>query len=241
MTPVLQTAGALGQLGIQPVPVDTLGAVKRAGFDPSLVASCAPPAPGVRGCPMWKECPFHLTKYGGFKRQGPKNVIYRLITDEGGKKEDYMSCVTFVRTMVSRMRAGQALREKGQAGDYIRVIGQEGDEYVSRMFVKVDPNDKREEAAYHEDMKLAVCPKHPRIGDAPDLKFDALMREREAASMAEDPDFQTGYDPLLAGTAPPEDDEEDDGSVAAEGPEDPLADAADEPAIATAQPRKARR
>ena len=66
MSPTLPSAGALAQLGIQPTPVDTLAAVKRAGFDPSLVASCARPSQGVRGCPMWKECPFHLKKYGGY-------------------------------------------------------------------------------------------------------------------------------------------------------------------------------
>src|SRR6185369_9806336 len=33
-------------------------------------------------CPVYEKCLFHMPRYGGFKNQGPRNVVYALITDK---------------------------------------------------------------------------------------------------------------------------------------------------------------
>lgn len=124
---------ALAQLGIVNIPIGTTEEVREAGFDIINVASCAKDKKGVvRGCPVFDACRFHHPKLGGFKGQGPKNVGYQLVTDDGGAKGDFMPCFAYTQVLQGRADHGAEQRRQGKRGDAIRIVAQEGEHVTSR-------------------------------------------------------------------------------------------------------------
>lgn len=77
-------------------------------------------------CPVYEKCLFHMPRYGGFKNQGPRNVVYALITDKvenHNAKEECVSCKNFVETMQDRMLSGRAAADEGRQGaERVRVL-----------------------------------------------------------------------------------------------------------------------
>lgn len=185
-------SGALGMLGENPIPQGTLDELRKEGADPARIACCAPRAPGVRGCAVENECPFHLQKYGGFKYKGPKNVGYYLRTHEGQQKQDFTSCHAFVRTLLSRMRSGIAAAQEGKPHEIIRIIGQEGDTIRQRYAEPVNPNDHTINARWRMVTKTVTIPAHPRPGDNPQTSYDQELWAEEKARRKHDPDFIIG-------------------------------------------------
>jgi hypothetical protein len=195
-------AGALGILGINPHPIGTVEELKRLNLSLGANGSCAPSAglpghqPGVRGCPVYDRCPFHLKKLGGFKDHGPRNVGYYLRTHEGHAKEDFTPCYHFVATLVERMRAGQRDRENGKNGEIIEVIAQEGREdqkIMTKVWSPVDESNKALTAPYKMIRALVVVPKFPRPGEAgSDLSYDMELEQRRLKREAKDRDLETG-------------------------------------------------
>ena len=192
-------SGALGLLGIAPLPQGTPDELRRAGLNPEQIASCAPSGPGVRGCPLEKECPFQLAKYGGFKYQGPKYVGFYQMTSEGNQREDFMLCHAFVRTMLARMREGNRAREEGRAHETIRVIAQEGDTVRQRVAVPVNPDDHTINARYAVKTFRVQVPEWPRPGDRSQVSYDQELWQDEQRRRGEDPEFSMGMERLPEG------------------------------------------
>ena len=100
----------------------TIQNLRDQGLDPSKVISCVPSAglpgavPGVRGCNLYDRCPFHLTRYGGFKGHGPETIGYYHKPNDGTQHqhENDISCFRFVLLMLEKMRAGLRDREQGK-------------------------------------------------------------------------------------------------------------------------------
>lgn len=185
-------SGALGFMGIDPLPRGTLDEIVAQGLDPQLVASCHAARPGVvRGCAVEKECRFHQLRMGGFKgKSGPKYVGYFLQTHEGNKKEDFISCHAFVRTLQARMDAGSAARQKGQAHEIVRVIAQEGEKIVQRIGVPVNPADKTVGASYKYVTQTIEVPRMPRPGENDRLTYDQELTAREQERQQRDQDIE---------------------------------------------------
>lgn len=188
-------SGLLGMLGENPLPQGTPEELRKAGLDPARIGSCAPKSPGVRGCPMWKECPFHLQKYGGFKGHGPKYVGYYLKTHENRQKQDFMTCHAFVRTMMGRMKTSVAAQLDGKPHEIVRVIAQEGETIRTRVGVKKNPDDKTATAEYEMRTETKPVPAHPRPGDNTQTNYDADLWAEEQIRRKYDPDFLTGPPP----------------------------------------------
>lgn len=178
---MMDGSGALNLLGIQPLPIGTLDEIRKCGLDPRQVACCHPEAPGViRGCPVEKECRFHLIRYGSFKGSGgPKYVGYYLRTHEGHQKEDFILCHAFVRVLQARMDAGLAEAQKGHAHEIIRVIAQEGEKIVTRVGVPVNEADRSPTAPWKYVQKAVEVPRFPRPGENERLTYDQELAARE--------------------------------------------------------------
>src|SRR5262245_9569871 len=77
-------------------------------------------------CDAYVDCLFHMPRYGGFRNQGERYVLYRLTTDPAenqNTKEDFCSCRTFVRGgLQDRMLTGREQRARGLAGEVVTVI-----------------------------------------------------------------------------------------------------------------------
>jgi len=88
--------------------------------DPALKTPAVKQARGLCApCPVYEKCLFHMPRYGGFKGQGPRNVVYSLRTDKvenHNAKEECVSCMNFVETMQDRMLSGRAAADEGRAG-----------------------------------------------------------------------------------------------------------------------------
>jgi len=179
-------------------------ALREQGLDPSRVVSCVPSAgltgaiPGVRGCNVYDRCPFHLTRYGGFKGEGPKNVGYYIKVNDGTthQAENEIACYRFVSLLLERMRAGLRDREQGRTGnpgpELINIVSQEGDSIRVKDWVKVNLNDVSLNAPYHFVRKIQTVSayKHPD-----DLQGDSYESELERSAMERmhhDPDLQVG-------------------------------------------------
>jgi hypothetical protein len=196
-------SGALAIIGQNPIPQGTPDELRKQGVDPNMVGCCAPRSPGVRGCPVERDCIFHLAKYGGFKNEGPRYIGYYLRTHEGRQKEDTMLCHHFVRVLLSRMREGAMQRDRGiAAAERIVVIAQEpGLERVhpngkpwpttvrQRVGVPVNPNDHTINAAYKLETKVVDVPTWPRPGENDQSNYDVQLWESELERLREDPDF----------------------------------------------------
>lgn len=179
-----ESGGALQTLGITPLPIGTLDELKEAGIDPAQAGSCAPsqPSAGIRGCAMWKQCPFGQARLGGFKgKSGPKYVGYFLMTHEGDKKEDFISCHAFVRVLLSRMKQMVVDRNEGRIAETVRIIAQEGEKIFTRSGVPDNPADKSINAAYHYAVKEIEVPKMPRPLDDNRTTYDLELAARERA------------------------------------------------------------
>ena len=189
---MMDGSGALGRLGIVTTPIGTLDELREQGIDPREVACCHAPAPGViRGCAIEKECPFHLKRYGGFKGTGgPKYVGYFLQTHEGNKKEDFCTCVVFVRTLLARQRAGMAARQEGKPHEIIRVVAQEGEKIITRISVPVNELDKSPTADYKYVMAAVEVPKFPRPGQNEKISYDQKLTARELARQRAEDKFE---------------------------------------------------
>jgi hypothetical protein len=195
----LVPGGALGQLGINPLPQGTLAELAREGLDPGLVTSCSPTRPGIRACPVEADCPFHLKRYGGFKFvRGPRNVGYYLATD-GAQKEDWCACHVYVRTLLARQRQGNALREQGKPHERIAIIAQEGEEILTNVVVPKNPEAPEHLREYHSVQATVRVPAHPRPGENKAMTHAHELARRQAARDAADP----MYDAPAAPAPPP--------------------------------------
>lgn len=123
---------ALAEFGITQWPIGSTEEVKNAGYDARRVASCCggdeAKARGLRPCPVWETCQFHLKSMGGFKDNGPHYVGYRYIDpSDGTATEDILTCHAWTMTMQGKADANAALRRKtgGRHGAVIRIIAQE--------------------------------------------------------------------------------------------------------------------
>jgi hypothetical protein len=166
-------------MGIQPMPQGTLEELRREGIDPRNVASCHESGPRVRGCPFWNECPFDKPQNGRFKGQGPKYVGYFLQTDEGARKEDFMVCHAFVRTMKGRQDSGAIHRMQGfKNAEIIRIVAQEGEKITTKTWVPINPED-RLNGRYKEKFEPIDVPKYPRPGENPMVTYEQMLAAQE--------------------------------------------------------------
>ena len=190
MSSALAGSSVLALFGINPIPMGTPDELRKVGVDPGLVGSCAPPNPdgGVRGCPLWKSCPFHLPKYGGFKGQGPKYVGYYIKTTDGKQQENFMTCHNFVRVLLHRKRAGERHMEEGKPNyELIQIIAQEGGTVRQRGSYKVDPADRTPTARWEIQTKHDMVPTWPRPGSRSAVTYEAeLWADAQKRLMAED-------------------------------------------------------
>jgi hypothetical protein len=174
-------------------PCGTLEELQEQGLDPRKVACCAPNSPGVRGCNHYEDCIFHMKRYGGFRGKGPRYVGYFLKTHEGAKKEDFMSCYHFIKTLLGRMRAGNAYREQGKPHEVIRIIAQEGEPVLKRFDEALDKNNNKtgdlRRKIYHRSVAV---PPFPRPKDNPLVTYDQELdaRELERDRIANPDDFE---------------------------------------------------
>lgn len=148
-------------------------AVKESGFDPAKVVSCMPAADkpslggvqGVMGCNAWDRCPFHLTKNGGFKGHTirPRNLAVYVRPSAAHPAQNIViqSCQGYVRQMQNRERDGRRDMEEHGAGEVIRIVGHEGDNYKQIVWVKTEPTNPN--STLTEKVIEAVVPeyKHP--------------------------------------------------------------------------------
>lgn len=181
----------MAELGIIGNPVGPLDDVRKHGFDPRNVASCAPPSPGVRGCPVWQACRFHIRKNGGFKGEGPRNVGYFLET-AGRRKEDEISCFRFTSSLQGRMDFGAINRQNGLDGERIAIIAQEGEIIHRKVTLRTNPEAPPEFAQFKAQIIEAPVGRFPRLGETPASTYDQMLAERQRAREQGDPDLETG-------------------------------------------------
>jgi hypothetical protein len=180
-------------MGVKPMPIGTLEEIQEAGYNPQDVACCAPNSPGVRGCPVERSCRFARKRYGGFKGKGPKYVGYRLVTDEGRVKEDFIRCHSFIRGgLQARLDAGVIHRQQGKRGEFVRIIAQEGETIRQRVQIPVNPNDKSQQAQFKFETETITVPEHPRPTDVDVLTYDQeiISKELQAEKIEEEFDSQ---------------------------------------------------
>lgn len=200
---------ALAQLGVTPWPIGTLEEVKAAGHDLRNVACCHPSGLDegggkIRGCPVWKACRFDKAKLGGFKGEGPKNVGWKVITDENTANARYAPCYTYTAVIQGNADHGAELRRQGRPGTLVRIVAQEGQELEHRLTfpyslqgevinqspemmdtleangIKVYRGDKMIEATSWKPTRFKmIVPKFPRPSDRDDLDFIQSMIAEE--------------------------------------------------------------
>lgn len=187
-------SSAMTELGIQGNPIGTPEEIRKVGLSPKDIASCAPSGdsderiPGVRGCPMWGSCRFDLSKFGGFKKQGPHNIGYFLQTHEGKRKEDEMSCFRFVGTMQARMDSGIEQRQKGMQGEIVQIVAQEGEMITTRVYVP----DEKKVGSYRPQIMTREVSKFPRPGEISEINYEQMLGIKLRKRQDADPDLQTG-------------------------------------------------
>lgn len=196
---------ALARIGVTPWPIGTLEELVAEGLDPEAIASCAPSRPGItRGCPLWKACRFNLPRMGGFKGKGPKYVGYSLTTHEGDRKQDSMTCHSFVRTMQSRMDAGVVAKQQGRPYEIIRIVAQEGQMIRTRVGKK--STDKNEDGSYKYfyEVKEVPVPFHPRPADDERLNYDQELQAQDREAQEREDLLEAQMFPLPEPNAEPE-------------------------------------
>lgn len=196
MSEALAGSSVLALFGVNPIPMGTPDELRKVGVDPGMVGSCAQPNPqtGVRGCPLWASCPFHLQKYGGFKGQGPKNVGYYIKTHEGRQAENFMTCHNFVRVLLARMRSGRQQAEEGKSNaEIVRIIAQEGGMVRQRGSFAVDPEDRRPNAPWAMKTVAREVPKFPRPGERKGVSYEADLWADEMKRRSVEDDFDVEF------------------------------------------------
>lgn len=175
-------------------PHGTVDELRREGLDPEKVSSCAPKSPGVRGCNHWADCPFHLTRLGGFKGQGPHYVAYYLKTHEGDEKEDVSSCYLFTKTLLARMRASVAFADRGLPHEKIRIIAQEGGKYLKTTDEAMDKNNNKTGDLRRKITRaMAEVPEFPRPGSVDHIRGKGLLSQRERERELAEQDAEGPY------------------------------------------------
>ena len=162
-------------------PIGTPEELREAGIPLSQEGSCAPMGDGVQGCDGYERCIFVNSVNGNFKGKGPRYVGYHLRTTEGDFKEDYMPCYQFMKTMYRRQQAGQANMVMGKKFELIKIVAQEGEQYVSREVLPAEPGNLRNPRLVQNIERKAV-PVFKRLHERnPDAAYQyALeMAERE--------------------------------------------------------------
>lgn len=194
---------AASQLGLHPSPIGTLEELRREQIGSQHVGSCAPPSKGVRGCAAYEKCIFRLTKNGGFRDHGPKNIAFFHETHEGHRRQEYMACFTFHQVLYERARAGQRDREDGLNGEIIRVVAQEGQMYRPKLRVNKNEGKLGLPPLWVREDSPRPVPAFPRPGEMVGNEYDAYLVGEEKRRMLDDPDMQTGP-PLSASDMEPE-------------------------------------
>lgn len=145
--------------------------VRSHGFDPAKVVCCVPSAglagsvKGVMGCNVADRCEHHLTKNGGFRNQTwrPRNMAVLIKPEEGrpNTNQVLMSCCDYVRLLQNRAEDGALDRKRHGAGEIIRIVAHEGEQYTQIVLEKVNPANPN--TIFHEVVKTDAVPefKHP--------------------------------------------------------------------------------
>lgn len=182
---------ASSAMGVHHMPVGTMEEIEAQGLDPDAVATChkRDKEHGVRGCPVWSSCKFHLRdRNGGVwkKGEGPRNIGYYLKTsraDQSHAVENFMPCYVFVLSLEHRMRAGRAARDEGKDHEVIQIIGQEGDKiYVKRYENLAADGGNRSGDIRQRSVPVEITiPKFLRPSQNPGVTYDQILRERQEA------------------------------------------------------------
>ena len=140
-----QGRSALAEFGITQWPIGSTDEAQAAGYDTTRVATCcggqAAKAQGLRPCPVFNTCQFHLKSMGAFKGNGPRYIGYRFIDPADGEvAQDVTKCYAWTLTMQAKADANAALRRTsgGKHGAVIRVIAQEGEEIITRYNLPIN-------------------------------------------------------------------------------------------------------
>lgn len=185
-------SGLLGELGEVPTPVGTVEEIRKLNLDPKSVGTCAPLGKGTRGCAYYEECPFHRTKWGGFKDHGPRNVGYFLQTTDFKRVEGIVSCYRFVSTLLGRMKDGNRAREDGKNGEIIRIIAQEGEKIAAKYQVRTNLDRPNDPPKFEWFKGMIEVPKFPRPGEGAGIDQDDLIRKRMMLRMELEDDNAVG-------------------------------------------------
>ena len=197
----------LSRYGINPIAIGTPEELRREGIDTEAVGSCAPARQnGIRGCPLWDKCPFHLKKMGSFKGSGPAYVGYFVQTHEGDVAEDFMACHAFVRTMLGRMKTARIQQEEGDSrAEIIRIVAIEprlAERTGLRTFVRkrheipveTDPvrrsSDLRGVGQYKEVFPEVKIPNWPRPGENPQETYSQILYAQEKERQRKEDDAE---------------------------------------------------
>ena len=192
-------SGVAASLGLQPNPVGTPEELKSRGLDRRMIGSCAPPGPGVQGCQSYARCIFRLTRFGGFRDRGPRNIGYFLQTHESMKKEDECSCFQFMQRLYDRMRAGERDRQDGKNGEIIQVIAVEpgldhklSGEKIHRA-VTVNINEGMNlPADYKKKIFTGEVKSFVRVDAKQAISYDLLLEDRRRLREMQDESLQEG-------------------------------------------------
>jgi len=187
----MQTAGVAASMGLHPNPAGTPEELRREGIGLAFVGSCAPPSRGVRGCAHYEKCIFRLTKNGGFRDKGPRNIGFFHQTHEGHRRQEYVACFTFMQVFYERMRSGIRDREDGLAGEIIRVIGQEGDSIRQKLNVNLNEGTALPHKWARKTDPITIPP-FSRPHDRDLNSYDAFLVHEERQRQLADPDLMVG-------------------------------------------------
>lgn len=201
----MQTAGVAASMGLHPLPAGTPDELRREGLNVALVGSCAPPSKGVRGCPHYEKCIFRLTKNGGFRDQGPRNIGFFHQTHEGHRRQEFMSCFTFMQVLYERMRSGIRDREDGLEGEIIRIVAQEGGTIRQKLRVNKNEGNKALAPEWIRKTDPIKVPAFQRPHQRDMGDYDSFLVNEERKRQLDDPDLQVGP-PVSAEDMEPEPD-----------------------------------
>jgi len=178
-------------MGLHPNPIGTLDELRREGIGPAFVGSCAPPSKGVRGCSHYEKCIFRLTKNGGFRDLGPRNIGFYHQTHEGHKRQEFMACFTFMQTLYERMRAGIRDREDGLNGEIIRIVAQEGQLIRPKHTINVNAGTNLAPKWDRRTDPIPV-PAFQRPHEQGSTSYDLILENEEKQRQIEDPELAVG-------------------------------------------------
>jgi hypothetical protein len=192
------------------------------GLDPSKVRSCAPSAGqeghvrGLMGCNVSERCPYHLTRYGGFRGIRPHNVGVYIKPNDGSMRQNctYMPCFLTIETqLLGRMRAGRDAIEEGKNGELIQIIAQEGQTIRRKNWVRNEAESTRDNWVGKQVIEVIKIPEYQYPTEDSGESFEAQMererRERDAANpfdrvgpseMTKEDLEEWGGEPLVLGT-----------------------------------------